>query len=274
MTITDMMYVKKIIEKECAENGYDGVVITHGTDTMEETAFLLDLTLQADIPVVLTGAMRSSNDIGADGLHNLISAVRTAEEEQAKEKGVLVVFNDEIHAAAEVTKAHTTNVSAFQSMMSGPVGSVTADKIIFHYHPVRQEKIPVNEINQKVALLKACAGMDSDILYALKDMNYDGVVIEAFGQGNLPPGMIQGIETLIKAAGIPVVIVSRCPRGPVSPVYDYKGGGRHLRDLGVIFCQNLSGPKARIKFMAALAFAKNRKELIGIMENENSRSII
>lgn len=100
-------------------------MITHGTDTLEETAFFLDLTVQVDVPVVLTGAMRSSNENGADGLRNFISAIRTAEEEQAKNKGVLVVFNDDIHTAIEVTKTHTTSVAAFQSPVAGPVGTIT-----------------------------------------------------------------------------------------------------------------------------------------------------
>lgn len=264
MTITDMVYLKKIIEKECRENHYDGVVITHGTDTMEETAFFLDLTVQADVPVVLTGAMRSSNETGADGLYNLISAIRTAEEEKAKGKGVLVVFNDDIHTAVEVTKTHTTSVSAFQSLASGPVGTITPNKVVFHYTPHLQNKLQVDEINKKVLLLKAYAGMDSSMLMALKDMAYDGIVIEALGQGNLPPGTIQGIESFLKS-GIPVVVVSRCQSGFVHPTYDYQGGGSHLQDLGVIFCNGLNGQKARIKLMASLMNTDDRNELIQIM---------
>lgn len=266
MTVTDMVYLKKIIEKEYSEKGYDGVVITHGTDTMEETAFFLDLTVRADVPVVLTGAMRASNEIGADGFSNLLSAIRTAEEEQAKNKGVLVVFHDDIHTAVDVTKTHTTSAAAFQSPLAGPVGTITPNQVLFRYNPLLQNKLQVDEINKQVALLKAYAGMDSSILLALKDMAYDGVVIEALGQGNLPPQTTQGIETLIRS-GIPVVVVSRCQGGFVYPAYHYQGGGSHLRDLGVIFCNGLNGQKARIKLMAALMNTKDRNELIRIMEN-------
>lgn len=264
MTITDMVYLKKIIEKECSEKGYDGVVITHGTDTLEETAFFLDLTVQAEVPIVLTGAMRSSNETGADGLSNLISAIRTAEEEEAKNKGVLVVFNDDIHTAVKVTKTHTTSVAAFQSLGAGPVGTITPNKVIFRYTPHLQNKLQIDDINKKAALLKAYAGMDSSMLMALKDMGYDGIVIEAFGQGNLPPGTIRGIETLIRS-GIPVVVVSRSQNGFVHPTYDYEGGGKYLQDLGVIFCNGLSGQKARIKLMAAMMNTVERKDLIQIM---------
>jgi L-asparaginase len=272
MTVTDMVYLKKIIEKECSEQDYDGVVITHGTDTLEETAFFLDLTVQVDVPVVLTGAMRSSNENGADGLRNFISAIRTAEEEQAKNKGVLVVFNDDIHTAIEVTKTHTTSVAAFQSPVAGPVGTITPHQILFHYNPLLQKKLPVQEMSKKVGLLKAYAGMDSSMFLALRDMAYDGIVIEALGQGNLPPGSIRGIEMLINS-GCPVVVVSRCQSGFVYPTYDHQGGGSHLKDLGVIFCHGVNGQKARIKLMAALMNTEDRNELSRIMATHSSPSI-
>ncbi|RST73678.1 asparaginase [Siminovitchia acidinfaciens] len=251
ITVHDMIELKLLIESECQSKKVDGVVITHGTDTMEETAFFLDLTLETDVPVVMTGAMRSSNETGSDGLYNFIAAIRTAVNEESKGKGLLVVFNDEIHTAKEVTKIHTTNAAGFQSIVSGPVGMITNKSITFHYGCLPQKKIKVKEITKRVALVKAYTGMDSSILEALKDLKYDGVVIEALGQGNLPPSAVRGIETLLTNQ-IPVVLVSRCLKGIIQDTYNYPGGGKQLKELGVIFCRGLSGQKARLKLLSAL----------------------
>ena len=251
ITINDMLELKRLIESECATGDIDGVVITHGTDTMEETAFFLDLTLDTDTPVVMTGAMRSSNETGSDGLYNILSAIRTAVYEKSIGKGLLVVFNDEIHTAREVTKVHTTNAAAFQSVVTGPIGTITNGSVTFHYDPLPQLKIKVNKITKRVGLIKAYAGMDSSILYTLSELKYDGVVIEALGQGNLPPDAVDGIDKLL-SNGIPVVLVSRCLKGSVQDTYGYPGGGKQLKELGVIFCAGLNGQKARLKLLAAL----------------------
>ncbi|KIL48089.1 asparaginase [Jeotgalibacillus campisalis] len=252
ITPDHMLQIKKLIEKYYLESGIEGVVITHGTDTLEETAYFLDLTLRLSIPVVLTGAMRSSNEIGSDGLYNLISSVRTACCDEAYGKGVLVVLNDEIHTAVNVTKTHASNVSTFQSPQYGPIGIVTKGGVVFHHTPKLDLKYALQEPSKKVAILKAYAGMDSRLFTSLADLGFDGVVIEALGQGNLPPGTVEGIQSLIKK-NIPIVLVSRCFNGIAQDVYGYEGGGRHLREMGVIFSNGLNGQKARIKLMIGLA---------------------
>ena len=113
-------------------------MITHGTDTLEETAYLLDLTIDISQPIVITGAMRSSNEIGSDGLYNFISAIRVATSLEASDKGVMVVFNDEIHTARNVTKTHTSNINTFQSPNQGPLGILTKDRVQFYNRPYRQ----------------------------------------------------------------------------------------------------------------------------------------
>lgn len=260
ITVNDMLKIKQLIESECAAGDIDGVVITHGTDTMEETAFFLDLTLETKVPVIMTGAMRSSNEPGSEGLYNFMSAIRTAADDGSQDKGVLVVFNDEIHTAREVTKVHTTNVAAFQNVSSGPIGTITNKSVIFHYQLLPQVRIKVKEITKRVALIKAYAGMDASILKAVSELKYDGIVIEALGQGNLPPAAAEGIEKLISAR-IPVVLVSRCLNGPVQDTYNYPGGGRQLKELGVIFCKGLNGQKARLKLLAALTQTTDIKTL-------------
>lgn len=252
ITPKEMYEIKKITEEKIKKASVEGVVITHGTDTLEETAYFLDLTLNTSIPVVVTGAMRSSNEIGSDGLYNFISSLRVAACEEAKDKGVLVVLNDEIHAAKNVTKTHTSNISTFQSPQYGPIGIITKRKIIFHHTPLLREFYSIDDIVKEVFLIKAHAGMDSTLFLAIRDLPCDGVVVEALGQGNLPPATLPGLRALIKSQ-IPVVLVSRCFNGIAQDTYEYEGGGKQLRELGVIFSNGLNGQKARLKLLIGLA---------------------
>ncbi|WP_404458034.1 asparaginase [Sutcliffiella horikoshii] len=251
ITSQHMLLLSKFIDQQAMEHGIEGFVVTHGTDTLEETAFFLDLTVQTRVPIVLTGAMRSSNEIGSDGPYNLLSSVKVAASEEAKNKGVLVVLNDEVHTAKNVTKTHTSNIATFQSPQYGPIGIVTKRGAFFHHSPVSEDKYQVDSVKKNVMLLKAYAGMDSSIFHALKDMQVDGVILEALGQGNIPPTAVEGIQSL-REANIPVVMVSRCFNGIVQDIYGYEGGGRRLKELGVIFSNGLNGQKARIKLMVAL----------------------
>lgn len=229
----------------------DGVVITHGTDTLEETAYFLELTTKLEIPIVLTGAMRSSNELGADGVYNLVESVRVASSEDAKNKGVLVVMNDEIHSAMNVTKTSTSSVATFQSPQYGPLGLVTKTMIHFHHAPMKREYVKVLKLDKKVALFKVYAGMDADLIHAAIDYHYDGVVLEGLGQGNIPPAVLPVIEELIRLH-IPVVLVSRCFNGIAQGVYGYQGGGKMLEDMGAIFAIGLNGQKARLKLLIGL----------------------
>ncbi|MCU9613729.1 asparaginase [Caldibacillus lycopersici] len=252
----EMFQLKTRIDYHIANSSIEGVVITHGTDTLEETAYFLDLTIQTDIPIVITGAMRSSNEIGADGLYNFLTALRTAIHDHAKGKGVLVVLNDEIHAANNVTKTHTSNVSTFQSPQYGPIGIITKKEILFHHHPQLEKKLPIHTLNHRVELIKAYAGMDSMLFQALSHANIDGLVIEALGQGNLPPACIPGLMQLLQK-NVPIVLVSRCFNGIVEDVYAYDGGGAQLKKMGIIFSNGLNGQKARIKLQLALETTKD-----------------
>lgn len=265
ITPVEMYELKKIIDKYIALNEISGVVITHGTDTLEETAYFLHLTIETSMPIVVTGAMRSSNEIGADGLYNLISSIRVASCEEAKNKGVLVVLNDEIHTAENVTKTHTSNVSTFQSPQYGPIGIVTKRGVFFHHLPTVNEYYQISGISKKVALIKAHAGMDSTLLWAIRDLEYHGVVIEALGQGNLPPATVDGIKALIEK-NIPIVIVSRCFNGIAQDVYGYEGGGKHLKDFGVIFSNGLNGQKARLKLLIGLESSQNIMDIEKIFQ--------
>ncbi|HHB0200976.1 TPA: asparaginase [Staphylococcus aureus] len=265
MTIQHVKQLKDIILEAVSNKYYDGFVITHGTDTLEETAFLLDLILGIEQPVVITGAMRSSNEIGSDGLYNYISAIRVASDEKARHKGVMVVFNDEIHTARNVTKTHTSNTNTFQSPNHGPLGVLTKDRVQFHHMPYRQQAL--ENVNEKlnVPLVKAYMGMPGDIFSFYSREGIDGMVIEALGQGNMPPSALEGIQQLV-SLNIPIVLVSRSFNGIVSPTYAYDGGGYQLAQQGFIFSNGLNGPKARLKLLVALSNNLDKAEIKSYFE--------
>lgn len=265
MTIQHVKQLKDIILEAVTNKYYDGFVITHGTDTLEETAFLLDLILGIEQPVVITGAMRSSNEIGSDGLYNYISAIRVASDEKARHKGVMVVFNDEIHTARNVTKTHTSNTNTFQSPNHGPLGVLTKDRVQFHHMPYRQQAL--KNVNDKlnVPLVKAYMGMPGDIFSFYSREGIDGMVIEALGQGNIPPSALEGIQQLV-SLNIPIVLVSRSFNGIVSPTYAYDGGGYQLAQQGFIFSNGLNGPKARLKLLVALSNNLDKAEIKSYFE--------
>lgn len=265
MTIQHVKQLKDIILEAVTNKYYDGFVITHGTDTLEETAFLLDLILGIEQPVVITGAMRSSNEIGSDGLYNYISAIRVASDEKARHKGVMVVFNDEIHTARNVTKTHTSNTNTFQSPNHGPLGVLTKDRVQFHHMPYRQQAL--ENVNDKlnVPLVKAYMGMPGDLFSFYSREGIDGMVIEALGQGNIPPSALEGIQQLV-SLNIPIVLVSRSFNGIVSPTYAYDGGGYQLAQQGFIFSNGLNGPKARLKLLVALSNNLDKAEIKSYFE--------
>ncbi|MGX7418641.1 asparaginase [Carnobacterium gallinarum] len=260
MTPREMLLLKQRIEEAILNEGVDGVIVTHGTDTLEETAYFLDITLDHQVPIIMTGAMRSSNEIGSDGLYNFQSAVWVATSEEAKNKGVLVVMNDEIHTSRYVTKTHTTNVATFRTPTFGPIGLIAKNKVLFFQELIEIEKFDIATVDKNVYLLKAFAGMDSTLLEALNTPATDGLVIEALGAGNLPPATLPALRQLLDN-NIPIVLVSRCFNGVAQDVYDYAGGGKRLKEMGIIFTNGLTGPKARIKLLVALNATTNHDEL-------------
>ncbi|WP_282034191.1 asparaginase [Metabacillus indicus] len=260
ITPKEMLELKEAIEKACQKDQIDGIVITHGTDTLEETAYFLDLTLNVRIPVVITGAMRSSNELGSDGLYNLVSSIQVAASTEAADMGVLVVMNDEVHSAKNATKTHTSNVATFQSPQYGPIGIVNKRGVAFHHKPVNRTHLKADHLTKQVMLLKAYAGMDDTILKAIAEVKPDGLVIEALGQGNLPPTLMPSLAKLMNE-GVKIVIVSRCFNGIVQDIYSYEGGGKTLKEAGIIFSNGLNGQKARLKLMIALETTQDEGEL-------------
>ena len=248
------------IRERLKENKFDGVIVTHGTDTLEETAYLLDLTINTKIPIVVTGSMKNSLEPGWDGSKNLVDSIQVCLNENSRGMGVLVCLNGEVNAASEVTKIYSNEIESFQSLDFGALGFVQNEKVIYNRLPQRLEILKTKKINTNVDLLTVYAGMDEKFFKYSADSGAEGLVIEALGIGNVPPKAFKGIKYVVEK-GIPVVLVSRCPAGETDYIYSYPGAGKHLHKLGVIFAEFLNGQKARIKLMLALGRTKNINEL-------------
>ncbi|HUG55176.1 MAG TPA: asparaginase [Vicinamibacteria bacterium] len=250
VTVPWMWRLRERVAEVLADPGVDGVVVTHGTDTLEETAFLLDLTLESEKPVVFCGAMRTVSEPGWDGPANLMSAVRAAVHPAARGRGVLVTVGEQVHAASEATKWHTQSLGAFRSP-HGPIGVLDRGQVVFHRPPFRRMAIRASRLQDGVDLHTMAAGTDDALLRASLRRGARGLVLEGTGCGNVPPAVVPGIRAALRTR-VPVVLSSRCPEGRLAPAYGYEGGGQMLRALGVVYAQELPGPKARIKLMVAL----------------------
>lgn len=259
-SLETLQAIRERVAALAAEPDVAGIVVTHGTDTLEETAYLLDLTVPEKKPIVLTGAMRTASDVGYEGYANLLAAVRVAAAVQARGLGAVVVLNDEVHAARHVTKMHTLSTATFQSPGWGPVGRVEGDTVIVGRRPERRV-LPWRGLEQNVSLLKLTVGMEASLLEDALARGARGVVIEALGGGRVPPWWLPTIERA-RDRGLPVVIASRCPSGRVWDAYGYPGAYRTLAGLGCLFAEGLNGQKARIKLMVVLAAAETSDEVV------------
>jgi L-asparaginase len=260
MTIERMWGLRAAV-LEAAGSGASGIVVTHGTDTIEETAYLLDRSLDVRVPIVLTGAMRNISELSWDGPANLMAAIQVAAASTSRGRGVMVVMDDRIVQGAEVVKTHTEEFGTFQSPNWGPLGIVDKGNVLFYRESRRKPPLEPDTPVMPVDLIKIVAGADSRLLEASLDSGARGIVLEALGRGNVPPAVVPGIRRWTGAAR-PVVVTSRSLRGRVLDTYSYAGGGHELREMGVIFGDHLTGQQARIELMLALAV--HGQDLAGI----------
>lgn len=260
MTPDLMLDLSKKVKEFIKKDEIDGVIVTHGTDTLEETAYLLDLTIKTYKPIVFIGAMKTSSEPDWDGPKNLIDAIHVCNNDNSRELGVLVVLDGEINAASEVTKTHTEKVETFGSLDFGAMGFVDRGRVFFNRAPRKLEIIETDKLNSNVDLIKAYAGMNDKFFRFSVDSGVEGIVVEAMGVGNVPPEAFVGIK-YARDKGIPVVLVSRCPAGEILDVYGYPGAGKWLKNEGVIFADYLNGQKARIKLNLCLGLTTKQTEL-------------
>lgn len=236
--------------RTAVDHGADGIVITHGTDTMEESAYYLDLVLDLSEPVVFTGSQRRSDETSPDGPSNLHTAVRAASHERFRgEGGVYIAFDEELHAARDVTKGHTSALSAFVSPDKCPVARFTREGVRVHRSPgSRSNSIGVTTTSADVSMVKTGISVGEQQLNDALEAGIDGIVVEGTGLGNTTSALGDAIGEALEA-NVPVVITSRCQGGAVAPVYGTPGGGQTLRSHGIIDGGDLPAHRARLKLM-------------------------
>ena len=251
MTVERMWALRNRIREHIARPEVTGVVVTHGTDTLEESAYLVARSLPAEKPVVFTGAMRTVSDLGWDGPANLLEAVRVAASPETRGFGAMVVISGQIFAALDATKTNTHLLDAFESPGFGPLGVLDEGELIVHREmPPMPPIIDPPWLATPVDIIFVAAGSDTRLLDASRELA-KGVVIAAMGRGNVPPALVPAIERWI-ADGRPVVLTSRTQGGRVGHTYGYAGGGRRLEEIGVIFGGSLRAQQARIDLMLAI----------------------
>lgn len=239
--------------REIADSGEArGIVVTHGTDILEESAYLLDRTLDGGVPVAMTGAMRTSSDPEWDGPRNLRDATAVAASAATRGRGTVVVFHGEIFAGRTSAKVHATDIAAFAAPHASAVGRVEDGRVTYHGDPGRRaEPVAPHGLRARVALIPMVIGDDGRLL-DLARAEHDGVVIEAFGSGNLPPGAVPAIRRWLDD-GKAVVLASRCPFGQVTPSYAFEGGGARLVAMGVTPAGPRTPAQARMELTIALS---------------------
>src|SRR4051812_6911213 len=264
MTVERMWSLRNRIAEHLARPEVDGVVVTHGTDTLEESAYLVARSLPAEKPVVFTGAMRPASDLGWDGPSNLLDATRVAASPESRGNGTLVCIGERIHSALEVGKTHTEARDAFESPGLGALGEVDEGLVIYHRALLTMASpiVPAQPA-EPVDLVHAYAGADARMLDASRETGARAVVLAAMGRGNVPPAMVDGVTRWIES-GRPVIVSSRAQRGRVGPSYAYPGGGRRLLDAGAIFAFGRRPGQARIETMLALGAGYSWADLLAL----------
>ncbi len=246
--------------RRSVEGGATGVVLIQGTDTLEETAYLLDLFWNRTAPLVLTGAMRPPHQAGADGPANLLAAVTVAASDAARELGTVVVLNDEVHEARQVRKTHATALHAFTSPDGGPLGRVLEGRLTLHHRPAPRPPAltaPTGADGIRVALLEMSLGDDGELVRRCAEAGYAGIVVSAFGAGHVSQAAADAIEEV--AAGIPVVVGSRAGAGStLGRTYGFAGSEQDLGARGALLSGRLDPRKARLLLWALLGTGASR----------------
>ena len=246
-----------------AADAGEGVVITTGTDTMEEVAVVCAMTYGGDAPIVLTGANRPASAPGADGPANLLDAVALAASQAGSGLGVAVVFGGEIHAAMSVRKIDSTGPAAFGSPAGGPIGRVVGGRVWLHARPIRPAPLPVDQLARRVGIVTAVLGGDGEEL-ARQEERCDGLVVVAFGAGHLSPGALQALRAA--ATRIPVLVTCRPDRSSMLfDTYGFEGAERDVRSSGAVCVPFLSPPAARMALLCCLGAGLDREGIAGAL---------
>jgi len=254
ITFEDLLGLREACLDIAAQDDVLGIVITHGTDTLEETAYFLDITLPVGKPVVLTGSQRAPHEPGTDAFCNIADALKVAASSQTAGLGPLVVFNQSIFAARQVRKVSTFQVHGFAAPDTGPLGYVDGAQVRLSAIPQRPAgtPLPIESAMPRVDILPAYLGASPSLIEAAVASGAVGLVIEGLGRGHVPPDWMQAIAN-VTARGIPIMVVSSCASGPVHASYEFIGSLASLESAGVMPVTDLSARKARLALSTLLA---------------------
>jgi L-asparaginase len=257
----DVLGVADEIEKRARASEYDGFLVTMGTNIIEEASYCLDLLLEIEQPIIVTGAMRNPTLPSSDAPMNLHNSVIAAASDTLRGEGCVVCMNGELHHARYVAKTNTVSTATFQSPGIGPIGVIRSGSVVAYTRNLQREHIRPSSSSTRVDLVRYGMGMDGSLLEAALGLGAKGIVIEAWGGGHLTPKVVPAVQRAI-ARNVPVVLTSRCPTGELlEDTYGFEGSETHLRRLGVIFASGLTGIKARIKLVLLLDLGLSNEQV-------------
>ena len=259
MTFDHLNLLNKTIRKIFQNPEVSGIVVTHGTDSLEETAYFLELTIHDERPIIVTGSQKSPSDIGTDVYANLRNALLVATSEEAKNIGTCVVFNEKIIHSKYVKKVHSSSINGFGAIGYGMLGYIDNDEVVIYQKPTYKEVYEIQEHYPKVEIVFAYLGASSIILDALYEANVDGIILVGAGRGQVTPEMTTSIEKLGRK-GTKLVLTTSTEEGRVFPTYDYYSSANNLKDIGVVMGGDFDPKKARLKLLLMLANGKTNFE--------------
>ena len=254
MTFENLNLLNRTIHRVFEDPSVSGVVVTHGTDSLEETAYFLELTVNDERPIIVTGSQKSPEDIGTDVYSNLRNSLLVASSDQAKNIGTCVVFNEKIIHSKYVKKVHSSSINGFGAIGYGMLGFIDNDEVVIYQKPTNKEVYEIQETYPNVEIVLAYLGASSIILDALYDEKIEGLILVGAGRGQITPRMTNTIEKLCQN-GTKVVLTTSTEEGRVFPTYDYYSSANNLKDQGVIMGGDFEPKKARLKLLLMLANA-------------------
>ncbi|MCZ2258600.1 asparaginase [Sporosarcina sp. G11-34] len=255
MTFEHLFTLKDKIEEVFENQEVDGIVVTHGTDTLEETSYFLDLVISDERPVVVTGSQRGPTVIGTDAFVNLRQAILLAAHPESRNTGTIVLFNERIFSGRYVQKRHASNVDGFTSFGFGYLGIVDQDNVSFYQKPIKREVYTITNKLPNVELIKCALGSDGRFIDCAVDFGASGIIVEAPGRGHAPPFILESVKKAV-TKGVNVLLTTSANEGEVKTVYDFPGSAWSLQNEGVLLASDYDSKKARIKLAVLLAAGK------------------
>lgn len=260
LTFPDLIEIKKKLDHYLREETFDGIVITQGTDTLEEASYFMHLITDYSIPIVFTGSQRSPKEVGTDSFINIKNAILAAASEALRDVGVTVVFNERIFHSRYVRKEHASNIQGFNAFGYGYLGIIDNDYVRVFQKPVHREYFELKQALPTVDILKTYMDADGKYIRTALENQVDGIILEGVGRGQVSPAMMDAIKACTRQ-GMKVVITTSAVEGEVYPTYDYKGSTYDLLENGVLLGRDYDSKKARIKLLVGLASGADLDQL-------------